>query len=114
MPFPIVPAKQALRQHSANWSRLFMRPIRLDDGAVLFTLKDAAERILNLPSVPSSRIAAELIIDAALWNGDMSSTRAAVRLALPREQKDRAVDRPPPTLPRRIRIIDLYPVLARP
>ena len=66
----------------ANWSRLLIKPIFLNDGKVLITLKDAAERILELPAVPSSRVAALRIIEAAVNGGDMPSTQAAVRLAL--------------------------------
>ena len=61
---------------------MFVRPIRLNDGTVLFTLKDAAERILELPAAPSSRVAAQRIMDAALREGDMAPAQAAVRLAL--------------------------------
>ena len=81
-----VPAATVLREkrHPKDpaWSRLFVSPIRLDDGTVLFTLKDAAQRILDAPAAPSSRVAAQRIIDAALRDGDMASTQAAVRLAL--------------------------------
>ena len=70
------------RRQKANWARLLMKPIRLSDGTVLFTLKDAAERILTAPATPSSRVAAQRIIDAALRGGDMASTQAALRLAL--------------------------------
>jgi hypothetical protein len=35
-----------------------------------------------MPAAPSSRVAAERIIAAALHEGDMSSTDAALRLAL--------------------------------
>jgi len=83
---PIPPAIDALRErrhrNTANWARLLNRPIMLSDGTVLFTLKDAAERILAMPATPSSRVAAERIIDAALHGGDMAHTQAAVRLAL--------------------------------
>ena len=86
MSAPTVSAKETLRQRrsAVNWTRLFERPIQLDDGTLLFTLKDAAERILDMPPAPSSRVAAERIIDAALRNGKMSSAHAAVRLALHR------------------------------
>ncbi len=70
------------RHGTAAWSRLLIKPIRLHDGTVLFTLKDAAERILETPASPSTRVAAERIIDAALRGGDMASTHVAVRLAL--------------------------------
>jgi hypothetical protein len=81
---PNLTVKDVLREtrQSANWSRLLIKPIRLRDGTVLFTLKDAAERILEMPAAPSSRVAAERIIAAALHEGDMSSTDAALRLAL--------------------------------
>lgn len=84
MPVRHVPASDVLRENrkAVNWSRLFASPIRLQDGTILFTLKDAAERILELPATPSCRVAAQRIIDAALRNGDMASTRASVRLAL--------------------------------
>ncbi|MGE3988464.1 hypothetical protein [Pseudorhodoplanes sp.] len=86
MPGPIPPAKESLREsrlrNSPNWSRLFVRPIRLNDGTVLFTLKQAAERILEIPAAPSSRVAAARIMDAALRGGDIGHTEAAVRLAL--------------------------------
>ena len=86
-----VPAASVLRekrrQKDPAWSRLFVSPIRLDDGTVLFTLKDAAERILDAPAAPSSRVAAQRIIDAALRGGDMASTSAAVRLALLKVQQ---------------------------
>jgi hypothetical protein len=74
--------KQKLHRNGANWARLFVRPIRLNDGTILFTLKDAAERILELPAAPSSRVAAERIMDAALRDGEMAPALAAVRLAL--------------------------------
>jgi hypothetical protein len=48
----------------------------------LHTLKDAAERILQLPDLPSTRVAAQRIIEAATMGGDMISTHASVRLAL--------------------------------
>jgi hypothetical protein len=65
-----------------DWSRQLIRPIELADGTVLHTLKDAAERILELPDLPSTRVAALRIIDAATKGGDMISTHAAIRLAL--------------------------------
>jgi hypothetical protein len=65
-----------------DWSRQLIRPIELADGTVLHTLKDAAERILQLPDLPSTRVAAQRIIEAATMGGDMISTHAAVRLAL--------------------------------
>lgn len=49
---------------------------------MLFTLKDAAERVLSVPPAPSSRVAAQRIIEAALHEGDMESTLLAVRFAL--------------------------------
>ncbi len=86
MPKGFVPAASVLRekrrQKDPAWSRLFASPIRLEDGTVLFTLKDAAKRILDTPAAPSSRVAAQRIIDAAFGDGDMASTSAAVRLAL--------------------------------
>ena len=86
MPRRFTPAIDSLRESrrhaGAAWYRLLIRPIRLPDGTVLFTLKDAAERILDLPASPSTRVAAERIIDAALRGGDMASTHAALRLAL--------------------------------
>jgi len=65
-----------------DWSRQLIRPIELVDGTVLHTLKDAAERILELPDLPSTRVAAVRIIEAATKGGDMFSTHVAVRLAL--------------------------------
>ena len=65
-----------------NWARLLMPPIRLGDGTILFTLMDAAERVVALPPAPSSRVAARRIIDAALRGGDMAATRAVARMAL--------------------------------
>jgi hypothetical protein len=65
-----------------DWSRQLIRPIELADGTVLHTLQDAAERILELPDLPSTRVAAERIIAAATKDGDMISTHAAIRLAL--------------------------------
>lgn len=86
MPGRFPPAIDALRSNrnasAAAWSRLLTRPIRLHDGTVLFTLRDAARRILETPASPSARVAAQRIIDAALHGGDMASTLAAVRLAL--------------------------------
>jgi len=87
MPGPSIPPainslKEKRRRNAPNWARLFVKPIRLKDGTVLFTLKDAAERILELPAAPSSRVAAQRIMDAALRNGDMAPAQAAVRLAL--------------------------------
>ncbi len=74
---------QEQRRHSApNWSRLLVRPICLRDGTVLFTLKDAAKKVLELPQTPSSRVAAERIIEAATRDGDMASTQVSLRLAL--------------------------------
>jgi hypothetical protein len=51
---PNLTVKDVLREtrQSANWSRLLIKPIRLRDGTVLFTLKDAAERILEMPAAP--------------------------------------------------------------
>jgi hypothetical protein len=69
-------------QSEPNWSRLLLRPIRLRDGTVLFTLKDAARKVLEMPASPSSRVAAERIIAAATGEGDMSATQVSVRLAL--------------------------------
>src|SRR5215207_6374872 len=84
MPDPFVSAKTELkeRHQRANWSKLLLRPIHLDDGTVLQTLKDAAVRILDLPPAPSSRVAAQTIIDSALDEGDMIATEVAIRLAL--------------------------------
>ena len=84
MPDPFVSAKTELkeRHQRASWSKLLLRPIHLDDGTVLQTLKDAAARILELPPAPSSRVAAQRIIDSALDEGDMIATEIAVRLAL--------------------------------
>jgi hypothetical protein len=65
-----------------DWSRQLVRRIELADGTILHTLQDAAERILELPDLPSTRVAAQRIIDAATNNGDMVSTHAAIRLAL--------------------------------
>lgn len=82
----VLPAASVLREKRRDrdpaWSRLFVSPIRLTDGTILFTLKDAAQRVLDAPASPSSRVAAQRIIDAALRGGDMASTHAAVRLAL--------------------------------
>ncbi|HWV54627.1 hypothetical protein [Pseudorhodoplanes sp.] len=82
----VLPAKAVLqdqrRRTTANWNRLLVRPIRMPDGTLLFTLKDAAQRLIEMPSTPSTRVAAERIMDAALHEGDMPATHAAVRLAL--------------------------------
>jgi hypothetical protein len=96
-----VSAKTGLkeRRQRAEWTRLLVRPIRLTDGAVLFTLGDAAKRILEAPAKPSTRVAAVRIIEAALQHGDMHSTQAALRLAL---QKDVAVSPPPD---RRVKVV---------
>lgn len=93
MPNPFASAKAELKQRHqrANWSKLLLRPIRLDDGTVLQTLEDAAVRILDLPPAPSSRVAAQRIIDSALDEGDMIATEVAIRLALlksPRTQTE--------------------------
>jgi hypothetical protein len=89
MPSRFPPAVNALRENRRHktpaWSRLLIRPIRLHNGTLLFTLKDAADRILEMPASPSTRVAAERIIDAALRGGDMGATHAAVRLALLKE-----------------------------
>ena len=84
MPNLFASAKAELKQRHqrANWSKLLLRPIHLDDGTVLQTLKDAAVRILDLPPAPSSRVAAQRIIDSALDEGDMIATEVAIRLAL--------------------------------
>ncbi len=84
MPNANISAKEWLREarQRANWSRLLLRPVRFPDGTVLFTLKDAARRVLDLPPAPSSRAAAQRIIDAALHEGDMIATEVAVRLAV--------------------------------
>jgi hypothetical protein len=76
-------------QSEPNWHRLLLRPIRLRDGTVLFTLKDAAKKVLEMPQTPSSRVAAERLIAAATRDGDMSATQASLRLALLKD-----VDRP--------------------
>jgi hypothetical protein len=80
---PDISAKAWLREarQRANWSRLLLRPVQLPDGTVLFTLKDAAKHVLDLPPTPSSRMAAQRIIDAALHDGDMIATEVAVRVA---------------------------------
>ena len=84
MPNPFVSAKTELRERHqrANWSKLLLRPIHLDDGTALKTLKDAAVRILELPPAPPSRAAAQKIIDSAMGEGDLIATEIAVRLAL--------------------------------
>jgi hypothetical protein len=69
-------------QTKPAWSRLLIRPLWLRDGTVLLTLKDAAEKVLELPAAPSSRVAAKRIIEAATEDGDMASTHAVLRLAL--------------------------------
>lgn len=74
--------QQKRRQSEPNWSRLLIRPIRLRDGTILFTLKDAARKVLEMPGTPSSRVAAERIIAAATRDGDMAATQASLRLAL--------------------------------
>lgn len=91
----VLPASDVLREKrkAVNWSRLFASPIRLQDGTILFTLKDAADRILKLPATPSCRVAAQRIIDAALGKSDMASTRAAVRLALLKDTRDSGLRR---------------------
>jgi hypothetical protein len=107
----ISPASDVLREKrkAANWSRLFASPIRLEDGAVLFTLKDAAEKILNAPASPSCRVAAQRIIDAALKGGDMASVQAAVRLALlKKNRKLKTADRDPRAQQARRRDLALY------
>ena len=78
------PASDILREKRSapKWSRLLPSPIRLLDGTVLFTLKDAAQRILYAPPTPSVRIAANVIIEAALHGVDMATTQVAVRLPL--------------------------------
>ena len=93
MPDPFVSAKTELRERHqrANWSKLLLRPIYLNDGTALNTLKDAAVRILELPPAPPSRTAAQRIIDSALDEGDMIATEVAIRLALvksPRTQTE--------------------------
>ena len=75
-------ARRDRRPAAPNWSRLFASPIRLHDGTVLFTLKDAAQRILDVRPAPSSRVAAERIIEAALYGGNMDAARVAIRHAL--------------------------------
>lgn len=75
-------AKISDQRQRANWSRLLVSPIRLPDGSVVFTLKDAAECILKMPPAPSTRVAASQIIEAALQQRDTASIQAALRLAL--------------------------------
>ena len=84
MPNSFVSAKTELRERHqrANWSKLLLRPIHLDDGTALKTLKDAAVRILELPPAPPSRAAAQKIINSAMGEGDLIATEIAVRLAL--------------------------------
>ena len=84
MPDPLASAKTELKKRNqrANWSRLLLRPIHLNDGTVLKTLKDAAVRILELPAAPPSQLAAQRIIDSALGEGELIATEIAVRLAL--------------------------------
>ena len=67
---------------SQDWSRLLIGPIPLPEGRALRTLRDAAVCILNIPDTPSSRVAAERIIEAALHGGNMFSAHAAIRLAV--------------------------------
>jgi hypothetical protein len=77
-------AKVELKQkrQRANWSKLLLRPICLPDGLVLHTLRDAAVRVLELPPTPSSELAAERVMEAALGEGDMVATEIAVRIAI--------------------------------
>lgn len=89
MPGQLRSAKDVLqekRHANPNWSRLLIRPIRLRDGTVLFTLRDAAEKILELPASPSARVAAARIIEAATRDRDMASTHAAIRMALLKDE----------------------------
>ena len=81
---PNITAEQWLRntRQRAKWSRLLLRPVKLPDGTVLLTLKDAAKQVLALPPAPVSRLAAQRLIDAALHDGDMIATEVAVRLAV--------------------------------
>ena len=92
MPDPFVSAKTELRERHqrANWSKLLLRPIYLNDGTALNTLKDAAVRILELPPAPPSRTAAQRIIDSAMGDGDLIATEIAVRLGPPSAHSDRS------------------------
>jgi len=78
---------QEKRHANPNWTRLLIRPIRLRDGTVLFTLKDAARKVLELPASPSARVAAAQIIEAAMRDRDMASIHAAIRLALLKNER---------------------------
>jgi hypothetical protein len=77
-------AKNELRERRkpTNWFRLLPKPIHVNDGTVLFTLKDAAEKLLAVPASPLSRAAAQQIIDAALDGGDIEVVRATMRHVL--------------------------------
>jgi len=67
---------------AADWSRQLIAPIPLPNGSSLRSLEDAAECILAIPETPSSRVAAERIIDAALNGGNMFAAHASIRLAV--------------------------------
>ena len=67
---------------AANWSRQLISPIPLPNGRALRNLWDAAHCILAIPETPTSRDAAERIIDAALNGGNMFSADACIRLAI--------------------------------
>lgn len=99
---PYKPAKEELRRRRevAEWKRLLTSPIRLNDGSVLFTLEDAAKRILNSPATPSTRVAASRIIEAALHNGDIGSAQAAIKLALLNRPRTTHTDKAPQGLSR--------------
>ncbi len=91
---PLTSAKDILKERRSkitpDWSRLLIRPLYLRDGSVLLTLKDAAEKVLELPPAPSSRVAAKLIIEAATQDGDLGSAHVALRLALMKNLSNKA------------------------
>ena len=72
----------AVNESAANWSRPLIRGIQLEDGRTLVTLQDAAAWVLELPPAPTSRLAAEKILEAACEGGDLVATELAIRSAI--------------------------------
>ena len=65
----------------ANWRRKLSKPISLADGAVIVTLRDAANWIIE-HQPPGSETAIDRLIDAAEKDGSVDTAEAAVRHAL--------------------------------
>lgn len=64
-----------------NWQRKFARPIRLADGTVFRTLRDAADWIIE-HNPPGTTKAIERLMDAAEKGGSVKEAETTIRIAL--------------------------------